>query len=1187
MAERGRRRVRSILLLLSGLCVSAVNTSAQEKAEAPSFGNVYKIFAKNCTSCHNPKELKGELTLETYEGLMKGGETGPSVLAGKPAESLLMQVIEHKTKPFMPPPKKGKKLADAEIALVRAWIEAGAKGLPPGETLPRVVAVPKIAPKVAPRKAIQSIADEPKSKLLALARLGDVELRSAETRAVVRTLTGHAGPVNAVAFSADGRTLVAAGGEPGVSGEVKFWNVADGKPGRTFRGHADAIYSLALAPDGRTFATGSYDHEILLWDQEKDQPIRSFHGHNEAVMGLAFRGDGRILASASADRTVKLWDVATGERRDTLGEPTKALNTVAFSPDGKLVAAGGVDNRIRLWNVSADAKEGTNPIRSSSFAHEGAILRLAWSADGKTIVSSADDRTAKLWNAPEMTPKIVLEAQSDWPTALAFALDGKAVVVGRLDGTFEIYDAATGKVAMAPKPELNGVEPRGVQRGTTSVVKLSGKSLTGDLKVGDPAVKVRRLDGARAEITVDAGRPPGEIEVWLAGPGGDSGRIKVYVDTIPQVLETEGGMTTAPLPVSFWGTLLVRGDADTYTIDGSKGQRLVVDAAAKRIGSKAELTMTLTDASGRLIASNIDFEGESDPLIFTTLPADGKYVLTVTDLMLGASADHFYRLSVGDLPVVTGVFPLAVPAAGPAELRLVGANLPADAKVMVRPGGPGETAVPVGEPYRVRRDLKVLVTAMAETIEAEDNDKPQNAVRMSAPGAANGRINSPGDVDLYRFETKAGQTWVVETQAAQRGSPTDTRIDILHVDGRPVERVLLRAVRDSYLTFRPIDAVQGGGRFWQWQEMDLGQYLYLAGEVVKLFLAPQGPDSEWKFFTQGGKRRGYFDTSATAHPLDEPAYIVEPHPPGSKLPPNGLPVFPVYYANDDESDRKLGTDSKLIFIAPADGSYLVRVRDTRGAGGDRYVYRLVVRESKPDFRVTVEGANPTVPIGSGTSFTVRVDRIDGYEGPVRVDISGLPDGFTASTPIVIEAGQLEAKGALFAAMDCTPPSAADVAKVKITATAAPQGPEVRKDVNGFGALAVAPRPRTVVWLEPDLETLGDGASADPRKAKAEGSDRGDGRRITVKPGGRVSALLKIQRFGHNERVTFDVDNLPFGVIVDDIGLNGILIPEGATERRIFLTSAAWTPEALRPCFARIRETPNPTSAPVLLRVPGR
>jgi WD40 repeat protein len=1165
-----------------------VDASAQDKAEAPSFGKVYEIFARNCTSCHNPKELKGELDLESYDGLMKGGETGPSVVAGKPAESLLLQAIEHKTKPFMPPPKKGKKLSDGDISLVRAWIEAGAKGLPPGQTLPRIAAVPKIAPKVAPRKAIQSIAYEPKSKLLALARLGEVELRSAETRALVRTLTGHTGPVNAVVFSADGMSLVAAGGEPGVAGEVRFWGVADGKPGKVFRGHQDAIYSLALAPDGKTFATGSYDHDILLWDTEKDQPIRGFHGHNEAVMGLAFRGDGRILASASADRTVKLWDVATGERRDTLGEPTKALNAVAFSPDGKIVAAGGVDNRIRLWTVSVDAKEGTNPIRNSSFAHEGAILRLAWSADGKTIVSSADDRTAKLWNAPGMTPKLVLEAQSDWPTALAFALDGKAVAVGRLDGTFEIYDSATGKAAAAPKPELSGLEPRGIQRGATAVFKLLGKNTAGEVKLSDPGVASRRLDDGRVEITVPKDRGVGAVDLWLDGPEGASAPVKLYVDTLPQVLKNPGTMTTAPLPVSFWGTLLVRGAADAFSIDGIKGQRLVVDAAAKRIGSKAELTMTLTDSAGRLIAGNIDFEGESDPLMVTTLPADGKYLITVADLQLGASADHFYRLSVGDLPVVTGIFPLAIPANAEAEVRLVGANLPADAVVKVKAGGPGEMAIPADPTrYRIRRDLKILVSGMVETMEVEDNDRPETAVRMSAPGAANGRINSPGDVDLYRFETKAGQVWVVETQAAQRGSPTDTRIEVLHPDGRPVERVLLRAVRDSYLTFRPIDAVQGGGRFWQYQEMDLGQYLYLAGEVVKLFLAPQGPDSEWKFFTQGGKRRGYFDTSATAHPLGEPAYIVEPHPPGTKLPPNGLPVFSVTYANDDDADRKLGTDSKLIFTAPADGPYLVRVRDTRGAGGDRYVYRLIVREAKPDFRVTLEGANATVPLGSGTSFTVRVDRLDGYEGPVRVELSGLPEGFTASTPLVIEPGHLEAKGALFAAMDCTPPTAADSARVKITATASPQGQEVRKDVNGFGALSLAPRPRTIVWLEPDLETGGDGASADPRKAKAEGSDRGDGRRITVKPGGRVSALLKIQRSGHNDRVTFDVDNLPFGVIVDDIGLNGILIPEGQTERRIFLTSAAWTPEAIRPCFARVREAPNPTSAPVLLRVPGR
>jgi WD40 repeat protein len=1163
---------------------------AQEKGEAPSFAKVYEVLARNCTSCHNAKEAKGELNLETYEALMKGGETGPAVVAGKPAESLLLQLIEHKTKPFMPPPKKAKKMTPAEIAVVRAWIDAGAKGLKPGEVLPKIVNVPKIEPKVAPRKAIQAVAYEPKSKLLAFARLGEVELRSAETRAVVRTLSGHPGSVNALAFTADGAVLAAAGGEPGVAGEVRFWNVADGALLRSWKGHEDAVYSLALAPDGKTFATGSYDNTILLWDKAGEKPLRAFHGHNEAVMSLAFRPDGRILASASADRTVKLWDVATGERRETLGDPTKALNAVAFSPDGKIVAAAGVDNRIRTWTVSADAKEGTNPILNSVFAHEGAILRLAWSADGKSILSSADDRTVKLWNAPAVTPLKVLEVQSDWPTALAFALDGKALVVGRLDGSFEIYDAMTGKPAAAPKPELTGVEPRGIQPGTTASVKLLGKNLTGELKSSDARVAVRPLDGGRAEITAPKDLAA-DVEIWIAGPAGESARVKLHVDPLPQVLETEGAVTTAPLPVSFWGTLLVRGDADTYTFTGTKGQRVVVDAAAKRIGSKAELTLTLTDVAGRLVASNIEFEGESDPLVVTTLPADGKYVLTVTDLQLGASADHYYRLSVGDLAVATGVFPLAVPANAESEVRLVGVNFPADPAdtvVKVKAGAPGEASVPVdGSRIRSRRDLKVLVSALPEVTESEDNDKPAHAVRMAAPGGANGRINAPGDLDLFRFEAKKGQALAIETQAAQRGSPTDTRIEVLHEDGRPVQRVLLRAVRDSYLTFRPIDAVQGGGRFWQYQEMDLGQYLYLQGEVVKLFLAPQGPDSEWKFFTQGGKRRGYFDTSATAHPMDEPAYIVEPHPPGTKLPPNGLPLFPVVYANDDESDRKLGTDSKLMFTAPADGAYLVRVRDTRGAGGDRHAYRLVVREAKPDFRVTLEGANPTVPLGSGTSFLLRVDRIDGFEGEVRVDIAGLPDGYSASTPIVIEAGHLEAKGTLFAAMDCTAPSADQMAKVKITATASPEGRETRKDVKPFAMLGVAARPRTIVWLEPDVETLGDAATADPRKTKAEGSAQGDGRQITVKPGGRVSALLKIKRFDHNDRVTFDVDNLPFGVIVDDIGLNGILIPEGATERRIFLTSAAWTPEAMRPCYARVRENPNPTSAPVLLRVPKR
>ncbi len=172
---------------------------------------------------------------------------------------------------------------------------------------------------------------------------------------------------------------------------------------------------------------------------------------------------------------------------------------------------------------------------------------------------------------------------------------------------------------------------------------------------------------------------------------------------------------------------------------------------------------------------------------------------------------------------------------------------------------------------------------------------------------------------------------------------------MLHGDGTPVRRLQLQAVRDSAITFRAVDSGDSEFRVENWQEMELNQYLYLQGEVCRIFRMPRGPDSGFVFYTTGGKRRDYFDTSGTAHALDEPCYIVEPHPPEEKLAPNGLPVFPVYYANDDDADRQLGTDSRLHFTAPADGYYLIRVTDNRGFGGDRFWYRLIVRRARPDF----------------------------------------------------------------------------------------------------------------------------------------------------------------------------------------------------------------------------------------------
>jgi mono/diheme cytochrome c family protein len=1179
--------------------------AARAADSGPAYAQVHAVFAKHCVSCHNARDEEGELVLESYAQLMKGGETGPAVVPGKADQSLLIELIRHEKKPYMPPPKKAPKLSDAEIAVVKAWVDAGAK---PGDLGPVAIApaaLPKVEPRVAPRKAVNAVAYAAGPKLYAVARYGEVELRSAGNRSLVRRLTGHKGNVNAVMFSADGSLLIAAAGHPGVVGDVRVWKTADGSLVRAIEGHKDAVYSVALSPDGNTIATGSYDQAIKLWNRADGKELRTLTGHNGCVYDVAFRPDGKVLASASADRTVKLWDVASGSRLDTFSEPLKDQYAVTWSPDGARVAAAGVDNRIRVWSVSAAAKEGTNRQLVSRFAHEGAILRLAWSIDGKTILSSADDRTVKLWDAAgEVKAKLVLPPQPDWPTAVALA--GSSVIVGRPDGSLDFFDAGSGAVQPAPpapKPEVSSAMPRGAQRGQTTRVRVTGKNLAEltEAKSGNPKLVVKLAtepapgaDSTWVDVTPAADFPLIAHSVTLSARGG-SATFNLFVEDLPQVAEKEPNDTPghatagagssvpvgATLPVSFWGTFDRRGDVDHFAFDAKAGQKLVLDVAAKRLSSKADVVLTLSDASGRALASAHDTDGEPDPLLVFTAPADGRYVARVTDLQSGASNEHFYRLSVGDFPVVTGAFPLGVPPNAETTVRLTGYNLPEGATAKVKAGAKGDAAMMVDENrFRVRRSPKVMVDAMPAVREAEPNDTPDHATAMTVPGVADGVVAAPSpkpDADLYRFEAKAGQTWVIETLADRRGSPADTKVEVLHADGRPVERVLLRGMRDTYNTFRPIDANQNGARLQNWEEMEQNQYLYMQGEVVKLFLPPRGPDSQWDFFAIGGKRRCYFDTSATSHALDEPCYVVEPHAPSERvsLPANGLPVFTLYYANDDDQERKLGSDSRLTFTAPADGSYLVRVTDTRGLGGERYAYRLVVREAKPDFNVALEGVATKINAGTGRSFLVRADRVDGFDGPVAVQVDGLPAGFRVASPLVIEAGQLEAFGTVWPA----PGAKADDAawkNVKVTATAVVDAKVVTKPVNAFPKVQADPAeaPLYVDLLPTSPDGKAD-AGASTSEAPAE---------VTIVPGQTTTAWIRTVRKKHEGPISFDVQNLPHGVIVMDIGLNGVLIPEGQSERQVFLQCAPWVAEQDRLCYARAREAGNPTSKPVMLHV---
>lgn len=1228
LKRTGRRAAagRGALLVLALFVGGPVPVLADEPpatppaAAEPTYEAVQAVFQQHCAACHAGGEAEGGLKLDSYETLLAGGEHGAVLVPGQSASSRLVLVLTGQQEPRMPPEGNEPPSAE-ELALVTAWIDAGAKGPSGAPPDPTLLVTPRMEPRVAPRRPITAVAWSPDGKQVALAVPGEVRLLDAAHRGLLRRLTGQRGAVNDLAWSADGKRLAAAAGEPGVFGEVRVWDPTTGSLERVITTHRDAIYALALSPDGQRLATGSYDQELQLWNLGSGQLERAITGHNGAIYDLAFRPDGQLLASASADRTVKLWDLATGERRDTLGQAQKELYCLAFSPDGTRIAAGGVDSRIRVWQLSPTAAEGTNPLLVSKVAHQGAILQLAWSSDGQQLVSAAEDRVIRVWKAGEVQELRALEPQSDWPGGLALAPDGKQLLVGRLDGGWQLYLTATGKPAPLPVPQLTTLAPRGVTRGAATRLRLTGQALFEVTQVEAPASLAARVLGSSdpnsapggeepsgqewwIEVTPAADFDPGPVELAVVTPAGTSGKLKLYVDELPQVVESEptsspaggnaavsngnaggpNGSVAAPqeltLPVGVWGTLATPGDSDRYHFAAEAGQTVVCEVAARALGSKADTVLTLFDAQGRLVASNNDFEGQEDPLLAVQIPTSGSYTLEVSELVLAGSSEHFYRLSVGTFAYVTGVYPLAVAPGQESSVDLAGYNLPAPASLTVRAGKAAELPLPVPRSqYRLRRPLKLLVADPAGTRETEPNDTPAEAMTLAAPATVEARAWRPEgttgatvsagsppesgleeDVDLFRFESRRGETWIVETTAAERGSPIDTQLEVLDAEGRPVPRLNLVALRDSQITFRGITSLAVDVRLTNWEEMELNQFVYFQGEVSRLFRLPQGPDSGFLLYGWQGKRIGYFDTSPTAHAVDEPAYIVEARPIGLPVAATGLPVIPLYYGNDDDGDRRRERDSRLTFTAPADGSYLVRVRDVRGLAGDQFAYRLAIRRPQPDFVVRVEGANPSIPAGTAKVLPITVERRDGFDGPVTVELTGAPEGFTLTSPVVVEAGHFEASALLYAAPDAPEPSD-DAAKAnRISARADVAGSPVTKSITPLGNIRRAPPGKLRVLLEP-----------------AE---------LTIAPGQTITARLRIERNGFEGLVNFSVANLPHGVYVDNIGLNGVLIPENESEREIFFTARPWVGDSTRQVAAVATSAGGVASAPITFHVRG-
>ncbi len=470
---------------------------------------------------------------------------------------------------------------------------------------------------------------------------------------------------------------------------------------------------------------------------------------------------------------------------------------------------------------------------------------------------------------------------------------------------------------------------------------------------------------------------------------------------------------------------------------------------------------------------------------------------------------------------------------------------------------------------------------LAAITEVEPNSDLTVAQPVPFPAEITGILHDPSapqpDADLFRFPARRGQQVLVEVVASRNKSPVDSRVEIFTLDGQPVLHMNLQAVRDSWFTFRGKDSdTSDDFRMFNWQEMELNEYLYADGEVVRLWLYPRGPDSGFKVYPGFGQRHTWFNTTPVTHPLQGPAFIVVPKAPGEPLTNTGLPVFPLYSQNDDDPLRQWGSDSRLVFNPPADGEYLVRIEDARGFQGPDFSYQLKLRHPNPDFSVAASTAEIKVHPGTGREIIFTATRLDSYAGPIEITARNLPAGFTLSDPVIIQPEQRQAFAALIAAPDAAAPSPEAVAAIRFVARGEREsgGQPLEHEIGGLKTLEILQNPGIRVIIRTDEQRRVGNSEHTPE--------------LTVTPGTTLKAWLSVERTDHKGLVEFGKEdsgrNLPHGVFVDNIGLNGLMLLDGQTEREVFITTAPWVPEQSRPFYLKSSVGGGITTLPVMLHV---
>ena len=307
------------------------------------------------------------------------------------------------------------------------------------------------------------------------------------------------------------------------------------------------------------------------------------------------------------------------------------------------------------------------------------------------------------------------------------------------------------------------------------------------------------------KVTVDRRAAPGDREIRLGTQQGLTNPMCFQVGVLPEVREQEPNdpeafaylpkETPVNLPALLNGQIMP-GDIDRFRFRAKQGQQLVIEAYARHlvpfladaVPGWFQATLALYDAKGKEVAFADDYLFHPDPVLFYEVPEEGEYELEIRDSIYRGREDFVYRVAVGELPFITQAFPLggrtgakAVAAIDGWNLRRKGLWLDTDA------GDESVRQIALNRNRRLSNEVTYAVDTLPERKESEPNDDVANAQEVGLPRIVNGRIERPGDVDVFAFEGRSGEEVVAQVQSRRLHSPLDSLLRLTDASGTVLE----------------------------------------------------------------------------------------------------------------------------------------------------------------------------------------------------------------------------------------------------------------------------------------------------------------------------------------------------------------------------------------------------------------